>query len=511
MIICGVEASIPSFVMETLSLGPKSAVLDKFDHKEVLAEIDKLLYHCKENNVSDETITDINVKTLTYIKKCKKLKSSRNIQLTKTFLKENNLLAVPFDKGVGICIMKKDSYDEKMNKIIKLPQFEKYVKPRKNTKNPVVKEEERIVKELKELLAERKISEGLYNELKPIGSQPPRLYGLAKVHKDDIPVRPVLSMPGSAYHKIGEYVSDCLSVVPQCNINASTKEICDKIKDTKLEGDEEMVSFDVVSLYTNVPVKEAIEVCAEFLFSQPGGDWPKVDKETFIKLAMLASCNVLMSTHDGYYIQKDGLAMGCPPAPFLANGWMSQYDKDIRGNSKIFFRYMDDVIQDLKASECQEKLKEINSLHPNLKFTMERESNHELPVLDMKIMHDHETGNLASTWYRKATDTGLIMNYHSLAPKRYKRSVVSGFVHRIFRACSNWTLFHDSLETAKKILESNQYPPAFYEPIIKQSLNSLVGAEEKDKEDKGKNSVQSVMIMIQYRKKAQKTLLGLYT
>ena len=93
------------------------------------------------------------------------------------------------------------------------------------------------------------------------------------------------------------------------------------------------------------------------------------------------------------------------------------------------------------------------------------------------------------------------MNYHSLAPKRYKRSVVSGFVHRIFRACSNWALFHDSLEIAKKILESNQYPPAFYEPIIRQSLNSLVGAEETDKEEKEKNSVQSVMIMIQYRGK----------
>ena len=230
MFVCGTELAIPKFVMETLSLGPKSAVLDKFDPKEVLAEVDKLLAHCKENDISDDIITDINVKTLTYIKKCKKLKGSRNVLLTKKYLKENNVLAVLFDKGVGICIMKKETYFEKMKKILESPQFKKYVKPRKNAKNPVIKEEERVQGILRNLLESGKIDEALHNQLKPRGSQPPRLYGLAKVHKNNVPMRPVLSMSASSYHKIGEYVAECLSVVPQCNINASTKEICDAIK-----------------------------------------------------------------------------------------------------------------------------------------------------------------------------------------------------------------------------------------------------------------------------------------
>ena len=55
----------------------------------------------------------------------------------------------------------------------------------------------------------------------------------------------------------------------------------------------------------------------------------------------------------------------------------------------------------------------------------------------------------------------LLMNFHALAPKRYKKSVVSGFVHRIFRACSSWNNFQDGLERAKSILEKNQYPPNF--------------------------------------------------
>ena len=158
----------------------------------------------------------------------------------------------------------------------------------------------------------------MYDDLRSTGHQPPRLYGLAKVHKTDTPMRPVLSMPGSAYHKIGKQIATWLSEVPECQINTSTKKICDSLKDIKLRPDEELVSFDVSSLYTNVPVKEAIEVCANLLFEKHKIGLP-VDKQTFMTLAEIATCNVLMSTHDGFYKQIDGLAMGSPPAPQLAN------------------------------------------------------------------------------------------------------------------------------------------------------------------------------------------------
>ena len=72
------------------------------------------------------------------------------------------------------------------------------------------------------------------------------------------------------------------------------------------------------------------------------------------------------------------------------------------------------------------------------------------------------------------------MNYHALAPRRYKRSVVAGFVYRIHRTCSSWKNFSDSLQKAKIILERNQYPPDFYEPIIEQALNKIIGAAEQE-------------------------------
>ena len=101
------------------------------------------------------------------------------------------------------------------------------------------------------------------------------------------------------------------------------------MKNVKLDEDEVMISFDVSSLYTNVPVEEAIDTCADLLYS---GKYPKppLDKQTFKDLVRLCTCDVLMKTHDGFYRQIDGLAMGSPPAPLLANGWLSKFELSIR-------------------------------------------------------------------------------------------------------------------------------------------------------------------------------------
>ena len=444
-------------------------------------------------------MTDINIKTLNYIKKCKKLKNSRNITLTKQYLKENDLLAIPFDKGVGICLMHKNAYHDKMNAIISLPQFHKWTPPRKNAMHPLLKEEQRVSEILTQLHKDGKIDEELYNQLSPSGSQPARLYGLAKVHKQDMPMRPVLSMPGSVYYNIAKQVASWLSHVPECQINCSTKEVCDTLSTVKLEDDEELVSFDVVSLYTNVPVLESINVCADLLFNKV---LLPIDKDTFITLAKIASCNVLMLTHDGYYTQIEGLAMGSPPAPHLANGWMSQFDSDIKGESKLYFRYMDDILKDNKKINIEQKLHDINTLHESLTFTREREKDGSLPMLDMSILN--EGGHLSSTWYCKPSATGLIMNYHALAPKKYKRAVVSGFVHRIYRSCSNWKNVHESLERAKGILKRNQYPPRFYEPIINDTLTRIIAPEEITKKDE-EEPTKPYLIFLQYRGKCSES------
>ena len=196
--------------------------------------------------------------------------------------------------------------------------------------------------------------------------------------------------------------------------------------------------------------------------------------------------------------------MGSPLALHLANGWLSQFENLIKDDAKIYERYMDDNLRKIKRSRVEQKLEELDNIHKNLQFILEMEVDHNLSFLDMRLIYEHETDKLSSTWYFKPSDTGLIMNYHALAPKWYKRSGISGFVYRIYRAYSSSQNFHDSLGKAKCILEKNQYPPSFYDPIIKQTLDSIIGEVQHPTE---KSSIQSntrsgkVALFIQYRGK----------
>lgn len=137
-------------------------------------------------------------------------------------------------------------------------------------------------------------------------------------------------------------------------------------------------------MYTNVPVAEAIEDCCEFMYSGKY-ELPPVDRETFKELLTISSYNVLMLTHDGYYRQVDGLAMGSPPAPLISNGWLKKREAVICDDAKIFFRCMDDILRSIKENQITRKLDEINGLHSSLKFTIERENDRMIPFLDMKI------------------------------------------------------------------------------------------------------------------------------
>ena len=91
-----------------------------------------------------------------------------------------------------------------------------------------------------------------------------------------------------------------------------------------------------------------------------------------------------------------------------------------------------------------------------------------------------------------------IPNLQILAPNRYKRSVVERLVYRVCRAYSHWKYFNASLGKAKDMLERNQYPPQFYDPIIKATIEKLivpvVNFPDENEERKSK-----VMVYVSYR------------
>ena len=113
----------------------------------------------------------------------------------------------------------------------------------------------RINKKLKSLKDQDKLN----NQIRPKDATIAKFYGLPKIHKDNNPLRPIVSLPGSPTYNLSKYLADILkplvSTSPHSvkNVNA----FLSKIKDIHVEPDEIMISFDVVSLFTSIPLDTA--------------------------------------------------------------------------------------------------------------------------------------------------------------------------------------------------------------------------------------------------------------
>ena len=107
-----------------------------------------------------------------------------------------------------------------------------------------------ISKELIAMKKKNEISEALYTGLRSAGAQPAKLYGLAKVHKEGTPLRPVLSLPGSSYDTLKETLAKYFDEIEGANIETITQMVWGILEKTELDSDESIVSLDVKSLYT---------------------------------------------------------------------------------------------------------------------------------------------------------------------------------------------------------------------------------------------------------------------
>ena len=106
-----------------------------------------------------------------------------------------------------------------------------------------------------------------FEDIYPRGSQPGKLYGLCKVRKENYPFRPVVSMIGTAEYKLAKYLDQITKPhIPSKYILSSTWEFLDKPKLFIFKPTDCMISFDVVSLFTNVPLIETINIISDYVY-----------------------------------------------------------------------------------------------------------------------------------------------------------------------------------------------------------------------------------------------------
>ena len=226
-----------------------------------------------------------------------------------------------------------------------------------------------------------------------------------------------------------------------------------------------MCSFDVESLFTNIPLNETIDIIINQLYPNPNSTFEGFSKSQFKRLLQLATQTSNFIFNGVLYEQIDGVAMGSPCGPTLANAFLCYYEKIWLENCPESFkpisyrRYVDDTFLTFRdTSHVDQFLNYLNNKHPNIRFTKELEHDGSLSFLDVQVTKSIETGHFETSVYRKKTFTGLSSNFFSCEPMIYKINAIKTLIYRSYHICSSYINFHTENNFLIDFFYNNSYP-----------------------------------------------------
>ena len=119
----------------------------------------------------------------------------------------------------------------------------------------------------------------------------------------------------------------------------------------------------------------------------------------FKRLLLKVTKGTVLSFNNRLYKQVDGCGMGNPLSPVLANIFMSKLEDDIVSPNapSLYHRYVDDCIAKRKKGQPDELLEELNSYHPNIKFTVQDNPSHFLDTVSVQRWEIREI-SVQKTW-----------------------------------------------------------------------------------------------------------------
>ena len=228
----------------------------------------------------------------------------------------------------------------------------------------------------------------------PSGSAPARIYGTPKMHRfsssDLFPkFLPIVSSTGTFNYNFARFLCDlCSPLVPNDYSCKDTFTFVSQIKNANLSK-LFLVSYDVTSLFTSIPLQETIDIAINLIFNHNPN--LNITKKELKKLFLFATSQTHFIINSKFYNQIDGVVMGSSLVPVLANicmgfyesKWLNEYNLN---KPKFYLRYVDDILAAFdKEQDSLNFLNFLNKRHPNIRFMIEKQINHSIAFLDVFI------------------------------------------------------------------------------------------------------------------------------
>jgi len=242
------------------------------------------------------------------------------------YLKEKDYVVLPTDKNLGTAVVTRQWFIEKSLSLLDDRNYEcipheKFLKIVQRNMNLV--EEAAVVADE---LGNTQLAQFLRCKIPDDGDAKsyvaPKFYGIPKIHKTPIKMRPILPCHSAITNPCAKYVSKCLKPIINSipSIIRGTKDFVTKLQGIKIPLDRKafLVTGDVVAFYPNVPLGKALMNALKWWqrFSKPKD---LLVEKLFIRCLNTGNRNLAFRFIDKYYVQKQGLAMGVADSPDLAN------------------------------------------------------------------------------------------------------------------------------------------------------------------------------------------------
>ena len=384
------------------------------------------------------------------------------------------------DKGNGVVIIDKSDYVQSMEHLFA-----------DRTKFKVVKEDPTHVRlttlqnYVRMLRNTNQINDEEYTMIYPKSAKIGRAHGSAKVHKvfERIPpLRPIIDTIGSTHYGVGKFISKLLNPLTQNAYSLKDSfEAADRIRSIPPElysNGYKLVSFDVKSLFTNVPLRKTINVILDRVYNQ--NVIPTTLKKRTLKKLILDTCSKTAFTCNNVILEQiDGVSMGACLGPVLANIIMTELERVIVDNMinsgliKFYVRYVDDTLLLVKPNDIEQIITKFNDFHPNLEFTVDKFEDCVPHFLDLEIHPD------GLSIYRKDTHTAQFVNYNSFTKFNHKVAWIRSLVTRAKRLCSPDRLKNE-MKNIRRFASYNGFPRWIVNSTIKRCNQTRAEQDEED-------------------------------